>query len=575
VAALAVRNVSKHFGGVRALDRASLTLLHGEVHGLLGENGSGKSTLIRILAGYHAPDSGAELAVAGRSERLPLPPGRARELGIAFVHQDLGLIPSLSVVENLRMSELAARRDWLISWRREYARAREALARFGLDLDPRQPVASLSPVARALLSIVRAAEELGGKGVLVLDEPTAFLPASETRRLFAFVRELVGAGASVLFVSHDLEEVLELADRVTVLRDGRVVVTLGTAGLQRDSVAELMTGRPLDRGGARRKPAGRVAASVSDLTGEVARGVSFDIYQGEVLGLSGLLGSGFEEIPYLLFGAQRRHAGRLDLGHDRLDAATMTPHRALRAGIALLAADVEREAAEVAAREQAATDARQRVTDLQRDLDGARGALPSAAPEPRVEPAGPAEQLERLEARRVRVQRTPTRRVERRFMEQALGKGADVESGAAHHHGKPPAGADVRDPPRRIAREVAGAVARARLDQVDPVVGHPRPLLPRGLGGPDVEPAVDLPRIGGDDLERPVRRESEGDRGLPDRRGPDQYRHLSAGQIVAPVPRGGVVRWWPARARRAAGGRWRTIGAGAAASRARRGAGPP
>jgi len=343
VAALAVRNVSKHFGGVRALDRASLTLLHGEVHGLLGENGSGKSTLIRILAGYHAPDSGAELAVAGRSERLPLPPGRARELGIAFVHQDLGLIPSLSVVENLRMSELAARRDWLISWRREYARAREALARFGLDLDPRQPVASLSPVARALLSIVRAAEELGGKGVLVLDEPTAFLPASETRRLFAFVRELVGAGASVLFVSHDLEEVLELADRVTVLRDGRVVVTLGTAGLQRDSVAELMTGRPLDRGGARRKPAGRVAASVSDLTGEVARGVSFDIYQGEVLGLSGLLGSGFEEIPYLLFGAQRSHAGRLDLGHDRLDAATMTPHRALRAGIALLAADVERE----------------------------------------------------------------------------------------------------------------------------------------------------------------------------------------------------------------------------------------
>lgn len=343
LAALAVRHVSKSFGGARALDDAGVTLLRGEVHGLLGENGSGKSTLIRILAGYHTPDPGAELEVGGRHERLPLPPGRARELGIAFVHQDLGLIPALSVVDNLRIGELAARRDWHISWRRERARAREALARFGVDLDPRQPVARLRPVVRALLAIVRAAEELGGKGVLVLDEPTVFLPEPETRRLFALVRELVDAGASVLFVSHDLDEVLELADRVTVLRDGRVVVSAPTAALDRDAVAELMTGRAIEAAVSGRQAGERVAASVANLTGETVRDLSFDVHEREVVGLTGLLGSGFEEVPYLLFGARPSRAGRLTLGNDRHDAATMTPHRALRAGIALLPADVQRE----------------------------------------------------------------------------------------------------------------------------------------------------------------------------------------------------------------------------------------
>ncbi len=342
VAALAVRCVSKSFGGVRALDGASLTLLRGEVHGLLGENGSGKSTLIRILAGYHAPEPGAQLEVGGRPARLPLPPGRVRELGIAFVHQDLGLIPSLSVVENLRLGELATRRDWRISWRRERTRAREALARFGVDLDPGEPVARLPPAVRAVLAIVRAAEELGRKGVLVLDEPTVFLPEPEKRRLFTLARELAAAGASVLFVSHDLQEVLELADRVTVLRDGRVVTTAATAALERDALAELMTGRPLHAAVARRRREAPVAASVANLTGEVVRDVSFDVHEREVVGLTGLRGSGFEEVLYLLFGARPSRAGRLSLGNDRHDAATMTPDRALRSGIALLPTDGER-----------------------------------------------------------------------------------------------------------------------------------------------------------------------------------------------------------------------------------------
>jgi len=342
VAALGMRHLSKSFGGVRALDGASLTLVRGEVHGLLGENGSGKSTLIRILAGYHAPDPGAELDVGGRPARLPLPPGRARKLGLAFVHQDLGLIPSLSVLENLRLGELAARRDWRISWRRERVRARESLGRFGVDLDLRQPVGGLSPVLRAVVAIVRAAEELGGKGVLVLDEPTVFLPEPERRRLFALARGLADVGATVLFVSHDLDEVLELTDRVTVLRDGRVVVTVATAGLERDALAELMSGRRPNAAAARRRTAGPVTASVANLAGEIVREVSFEVHEGEVVGLTGLLGSGFEEVPYLLFGARPSRAGCLIVGQHRHDAARMRPDRALRAGIALLPSEGQR-----------------------------------------------------------------------------------------------------------------------------------------------------------------------------------------------------------------------------------------
>ena len=347
VLALEVGGVSKSFGGSRALNGVGLALRAGEVHGLLGENGSGKSTLIRVLAGYHAPDPGAKLAVAGRWARLPLRPGQARELGIAFVHQDLGLIPSLSVTENLRLGELAARRDWRVSWHHERLRAEAALGRFDVRLDPQLKVAELSPAERALLAIVRAAEDIRSSrvrpGVLVLDEPTVFLPELERRRLHALARGLAAEGAGVLFVSHDLDEVFELTDRVTVLRDGRAIETLATAGLEREALAELMTGKPLAVPTVRKRPPQSTEVSVAGLTGTFVRDLSFEVDAGEVLGLTGLLGSGFDEVPYLLFGAQRSRSGRLGLGRASFDVATMTPDRALRAGIALLPADRERD----------------------------------------------------------------------------------------------------------------------------------------------------------------------------------------------------------------------------------------
>jgi len=223
---LEARGLTKSFGGALALDGVDLTVLPGEVHGLLGENGSGKSTLIKILAGYHVPDAGT-LSVAGHDVRLPLRPGEYRELGFEFVHQDLGLVPSLSVAENLFLGEIAAPSNrYFLSWSRAARRARQVFDRYGLAIDPRARTEDVRAVERALLAIVRALEGLRAEAgdeqrptLLVLDEPTVFLPQHEVALLFDFVRGIAARGSSVLFVSHDLDEVREITDRVTVLRE--------------------------------------------------------------------------------------------------------------------------------------------------------------------------------------------------------------------------------------------------------------------------------------------------------------------------------------------------------------------
>jgi ribose transport system ATP-binding protein len=349
---VALRHISKTFGGVRALHDVDLTIRRGEVHGLLGENGSGKSTLIKILSGFHAPDGGGELEVNGRPVSLPLYPGQFRSLGMSFVHQDLGLVPSLSVVENLLVGDLTSRRSWRLSWARERRRAQETFESFGLELDPRAKVSDLSPTDRALLSIVRAVEEIrantvddgSGYGLLVLDEPTVFLPASDRDELFAIVREIAATRASILFVSHDLDEILEITDCVTVLRDGEVRGTVDTARASDEVLVEMIIGRrlqalPIER---EQTEAGK-AISITGLTGRDVRDVSLTIHEGEVVGLTGLLGSGFEEIPYYVFGARSAAAGRLEVDGKTYDLRGMSPSRALEAGVALIPADRQRD----------------------------------------------------------------------------------------------------------------------------------------------------------------------------------------------------------------------------------------
>jgi len=346
---VALAHLSKTFGGARALKGVSLTVLPGEVHGLLGQNGSGKSTLIKILAGFHAPDPGGELVVNGKPVKLPLQPGQFRDLGMSFVHQDLALIPSLTVTENLRISELASTRRWHISWAREHRKAADLFARYGVQLSPRAQVSDISVIDRALLGIIRAVDDMrtsdalgqGGRGLLVLDEPTAFLPKEGTDRLFRLVREIVASGASVLFVSHNLGEVREITNRITVLRDGEVVATVATRDTTEAQMVQLIIGRHLDTlAPPTHQPSNKnIAISIKGLRGGSLRDVEVDIHEGEVLGVTGLLGSGFEDIPTLLFGARPAAAGTMTLGGQDHALAAMTPAKAIRLGIAFVPAD--------------------------------------------------------------------------------------------------------------------------------------------------------------------------------------------------------------------------------------------
>ncbi len=347
---IALRGLSKTFGGARALDSVDMTIQRGEIHGLLGENGSGKSTLIKILAGFHAPDEG-ELEVNGVPVGLPLHPGQFATLGLSFVHQDLGLLRELTVLENLRMIELAQSHSWRINWRAERRKARALFEEFGVDLDPDALVNDISETDRALLAIVRATEDIrtatgeDRRGLLVLDEPTVFLPREGVERLFAITRSIVEEHASVLFVGHDLDEVREITDVVTVLRDGRVHGTVKTAEASEGEIVEMIIGRRLAQLELHREDASThaTAISVEGMIGTKVRGLSLEVRAGEVLGVTGLLGSGFDELPYLLFGARPCFGGELRTEGATYSLASMTPQRALAAGISLIPADRQRD----------------------------------------------------------------------------------------------------------------------------------------------------------------------------------------------------------------------------------------
>ena len=339
--ALRIARLSKRFGDAYALRDVALTVEPGEVHGLLGQNGSGKSTLIKILAGYHAPEPGAEISVFGR----PFAHARA---GLAFVHQNLGLIPGLSVLENVRLGAFATERGVLIDWRAERARATSLFARHGLSIDPMAPLGTLPPVEQAMVAIVRAMEEItarqdqhGGEGLLVLDEPTPFLPRAGVDRLFELVRGVARRGAGVIFVSHDVDEVMAITDRATVLRDGQVAGTLVTREATAEDFVERIVGRRVGRFhiGARDVGTGAGDVAVAGLAGGGLHDVGFTLHRGEVLGLTGLIGSGFDAVLAFLAGARRAQAGSLLLGDRRLDLAALEPHGAIAAGIAYLPAD--------------------------------------------------------------------------------------------------------------------------------------------------------------------------------------------------------------------------------------------
>lgn len=344
--AVRITNLSKTFPGQRALDGVNLEIRRGEVHGLLGENGSGKSTLIKVLSGLHTPDAGSRVEIHG----TPLSFGSAGDsarLGLRFVHQNLGIIDQMTAVENVALSSgYEVRPGFPIRLRAQAARVRGLLDRFGVEVPLDVPLGRCRAVDRSIVAIVRALDGLDlDRGVLVLDEPTAALPPHEVEHLFEIVREVTRHGVTAIYVSHRLDEVFALVDRVSVLRDGRMQGTRAIAGLDHRTLVEMIVGADLEgtRAGGKPSPEARDAGQpgrperlrVHELRSSVLAGVSFTVAPGEILGVAGLLGSGREELAYALVGAGPSSAESLVLDGLPLPR-TMNPARARRAGLGLV-----------------------------------------------------------------------------------------------------------------------------------------------------------------------------------------------------------------------------------------------
>ncbi|MET7689583.1 sugar ABC transporter ATP-binding protein [Streptomyces sp. NPDC005483] len=342
---LRVAALSKRFGGTRALTDVDLEVAPGEIHALIGPNGSGKSTLIKILAGYHHAEPGAVAELDGEPFDLSQVTA-SRHDRLRFVHQELGLVDELSAVDNLALSHGFARTAFgNIRWPEMERRTRALVERFGLGIDVRRPLSTATPVQRTVVAIAAALQGWEGRrGVLVLDEPTAVLPPGEVARLFDIVREVRDAGAGVLYVSHRMDEIFALADRVTVIRGGRRIATRAVADLTPRSLAELMAGEEMET--THRPPpppvAGRPVLEVRDLWAGPLRGVGFDLARGERLGVTGLVGSGHELVPYAVCGAHGgRVSGRLRLPERSVRWTEVRDARAL--GLPLVPADRARE----------------------------------------------------------------------------------------------------------------------------------------------------------------------------------------------------------------------------------------
>lgn len=341
---LEVRGLSKTFpGGHRALDRVSLRVGRGEILAIVGQNGSGKSTLIKVLAGFHDADPGASILVRGK----PFDPGATAE-GLHFIHQDLALAGGLTTVENLRL----VRDGGLRAWRpfraaRERREARELLAGFGASFPVDVPVEQLSPAEQAIVAIARALDGWSREdNLLVLDEPTAALHEHEVRKLLDAVRGVAARGAGVIFVSHRLDEVRDLADRVVVLRDGAIVADVERGRYERAELIRHMIGEELDRLALRQgadQPSGDPLLKVAGLTGEGLVGVDLEVYAGEVVGVAGLVGSGMESLNGAIFGATRRAGGEVSVAGTPVRPGD--PSAAVAAGLGFVPSDRKRDAA--------------------------------------------------------------------------------------------------------------------------------------------------------------------------------------------------------------------------------------
>ncbi|MET9244134.1 sugar ABC transporter ATP-binding protein [Nonomuraea sp. NPDC003709] len=374
-----IRGLRKSFGGIHALCGVDLDLRRGDVLALLGANGAGKSTLIKILAGVHHADGG-EVVVAGH----PLG-SQAASAGMAFIHQDLGLVEWMTVAENIALGRGYPRRGGLISWRAVRRRCVDALRIVAARLDPDEPIARLTRAQRSLVAIARALAT--DARIIVLDEPTASLPAAECERLFDVLRTLRDRGHGILYVSHRLDEVYRIADRVAVLRDGHLVSQGPLAGRDPADLVREIVGREERARRRRARRPGEVLLSLDGVRAGRAGPVGFDLRTGEALGLVGLTGAGHVDLGRALAGAYPMAAGRALLGGGPYRPASVAA--AVGAGVGFVSGDRHEEgaAADLSVRENLLAN------------PGARGRSPLSPLSPRRERAETAAIVERLRVR--------------------------------------------------------------------------------------------------------------------------------------------------------------------------------
>ena len=346
---LAMRDITKEFSGVAVLKGVDFDLRAGEIHALMGENGAGKSTLMKVLGGIH-PDHGGRIDIGGEAVRLASPRD-ASERGIAFIHQELNLVPELTVAENIFLGREPRRCGCLVEGRRMERGAATLLAALDFRARPDARVGSLRVGEQQLVEIAKALS-LDAR-ILIMDEPTSALSQSEVAALFRVIGGLAKRGVAIIYITHRLEEVFHLADRVTVLRDGEVIASMATSATSRRELIRHMVGRDVKEFfAAHQRPAGHVVLEVEDLSLEQAGGsagrsrilerVSFTVHAGEILGIAGLLGAGRTELLETLFGASLGEVGgRVRLNGRPVDIAS--PAAAKRAGLALVTEDRRRD----------------------------------------------------------------------------------------------------------------------------------------------------------------------------------------------------------------------------------------
>ncbi len=334
---LEMAGISKGFPGVQALSEVDFTLDQGEVHALVGKNGAGKSTLIKILGGVFPPDSG-RMVIDGQVVDLSSPHA-ALENGIAIVHQELSLVPHLNVAENIFLGRLGKDGGWWLRWLELAAKARAVLERLDSTIDPMTTVQGLSVAQQQLVEIAKALAR--DPRILVLDEPTSALADQDAERLLQILRRLASDGVGIVYISHRLAEVEQVADRVTVLRDGNTVSSVTMAEVDRRRIVELMLGEELSHSEDLHPPSSRHDDIVLAVRGLTRRGVvedvSFELHKGEILGIAGLVGAGRTELVRLIFGCDQADAGEVSIGGQRIER--LSPRRMCRLGVGYLPED--------------------------------------------------------------------------------------------------------------------------------------------------------------------------------------------------------------------------------------------